>query len=62
MRCGVLIVNEAQHGRRLVHIAGITAHPSGAWVTRQARNLLMDLGDQAGQFRFLISDRDSKFR
>ena len=42
-RLYILVVIE--HGRRYVHVAGITARPTGAWVTQQARNLLMDLSE-----------------
>jgi len=42
-----------------VHLAGVTSHPDSAWVTQQARNLVIDSElETAG---LLIRDRDSKY-
>ena len=58
-RVYALIVIE--HGTRRAHLAGITAHPDGAWTTQAARNLLMDLGQRMATVKFLIRDRAGQF-
>src|SRR5664280_2447338 len=48
-------------GSRRIHLSPSTAHPDSAWVTQQARNLVMDLDGHSPAIRFLIRDRDTKF-
>ena len=54
-------MHQCQHGSRRAHLAGVTAHPTGAWATQAARNLMMDLGTRVTTISFLLRDRDFRF-
>src|ERR1039458_3125351 len=56
--CALAVI---EHASRRIRILGITIHPTGEWTAQQARNLMMDLGEQADRVKFLIRDRGSNF-
>jgi len=57
----IYILIAIEHDSRRAHLLGVSAHPTGAWTTQAARNLLMDLADRATTLKFLLRDRDSRF-
>jgi transposase InsO family protein len=58
-RLYVLFVMET--GSRYVHVLSVTANPDGPRTTQQIRNLLMDLGNRATDFRVLFRDGTGQF-
>ena len=47
--------------RRVAHVLGVTANPTGLWVTQSARNFAAALDDGGRRFRYLVRDRDTKY-
>ncbi len=62
--CGLVtyyILFFLQVGSRKVHIAGITPHPNGPWMTQMARNSTMAEWGFLTPGQHVIHDRDTKF-
>ncbi|WP_167666597.1 hypothetical protein [Micromonospora narathiwatensis] len=55
------ILAAIEHASRRIWILCATAHPTAAWVTQAAQNLVMDLQYVASNVRYLVRDRDGKY-
>src|SRR5215472_2803769 len=55
------VLTVIEHATRRIRILGVRLHPTGGWTTQQARNLIMDPGDQAHWVKFMIGDRGPDF-
>ena len=57
----IYVLIAVEHGSRRAHLLGVSAHPTGAWTTQAARNLLMNLADRTATLKSVLRDRDSRF-
>jgi putative transposase len=57
---GLYVLVFIHHDSRFVRIAGVTSNPVASWVTQCARNISMELADQANSIKLVIRDRDTK--
>src|SRR5437660_10437283 len=48
-------------GSRQVHVAGVTPHPTQAWMMQVARNMTMEEWGFLSPGQYLIHDRDGKY-
>ena len=55
------VLTVIEHATRRIRVLGVTLHPDGEWTAQQARNLVMDLREQADRVKFMIRDRGSNF-
>lgn len=57
----IYVLIAVEHGCRRARLPGVSAHPTGAWTTHAARNLLMDIAERVTNLKFVLRDRDSRF-